>query len=216
MKRMVTITLALLMVVSSAVLAETVTVECIGTVEYNQVNSGVFADVSSGDAVYAGFTIDSNNYIDSPNYNVRSYIIDLESFRLDIGPVSDVQLVIPQPMDAVPYFVVRNDDPAADGFFCSTNPEWPFGNPMLDVPAQIDPYFGFHWEVGYTGDTIDSLDVLEAIGSYDYTGLTSFYTAIQDAWADAMGLEYVQMNIVMGSVATADATWSQVKALFRE
>jgi hypothetical protein len=215
MKKVLMIAVAMMLTVCSASFAEVVTVECIGTVEYNQVSSGVFGAVSSGDPVYAGFLLDSENYIDSPTYNVRAYPINLASFQLDIGPVSGVPLVIPQPGGATPYFVVRDNDPAADGFFLSSDPEWPYVNPMLDVPGQLDPYFGFHWEVGYTGDTLASLDILDAIGSYDYTGLTSYYTAIQDAWADAMGLMYVQINIKVGSVATENASWGQVKTLYR-
>ena len=115
---------------------------------------------------------------------------------------------------APPDFVLRDNDPGADGFFVANNPEWPTVFPSLDVPAQIDPYFNFHWEVGYTGDTLDSRDVLDAVGTYDYTGLTSFYTVIGDAWADAMGLEYVQMVISAESVATQQTSWSDVKSLF--
>ena len=215
MKRMTMIAVVLMVAVSGAAFADIVTVECFGTVEYNQINQGIFADVNSGDVVYAGFLVDSDNYIDSPTYNVRAFPIDLASFQLDIGSVSAVPLVIPQPDGATPYFVVRNDDPAADGFFLSSDPEWPFWNPMLDVPGQIDPYFGFHWEVGYNGDVLNSLDILDAVGTYTYDGLTSFYTAIQDAWADAMGLEYVQMKITIGSVTTENSTWGNLKNLYR-
>jgi hypothetical protein len=206
---------ALMVAVSSAALAVTVTVECIGEVEYNQVSSGIFGAVNPGDPVYAGFLIDSDNYIDSPNYNVRGYPIDLASFELDIGSVQGVPLVIPQPGGATPYFVIRNDDPGADGFFLSTNIDWPSGNPMVDVPGQIDPYFGFHWEVGYTGDTLSSLDVLDAVGTYTFDGLTSFYTGIQDAWIDAIGLIYGQTVITVGSVATENSTWGNLKTLYR-
>ncbi len=215
MKRMLLIAVALLVATSGSAIAEIVTVECMGTVEYNQINQGIFAEVNSGDVVYAGFLIDSDNYVDSSTYNVRGYPIDMASFELDIGPVGLVPLVIPQPGDAIPYFVVRNDDPAADGFFLSSDPEWPFVNPMLDVPGSIDPYFGFHWEVGYTGDTLDSLDILDAVGTYTYDGLTSFYTAIQDAWADPMGLEYVTITISTQTVATESSSWDNLKAIYR-
>ncbi|MEZ4386034.1 MAG: hypothetical protein R3D98_00365 [Candidatus Krumholzibacteriia bacterium] len=213
MKRLLMPALAVLILALPAA-AEIVRIDCIGSVEYNQISSGVFGPVSSGDAVMATFTVDSDDYVDSTNFGVRSYPIILESFELTIGSVGPVPLVIPQPDGQTSYFNLRNADPVADGFFVANNPEFPSSFPALDVPAQIDPYFGFHWEVGYTGDTLGSRDILDALGTYDYTGLTSFYTVIADAFADAMGLEYVSMVISTDSVATEAASWSGVKALF--
>jgi len=214
MQKVLLIALSLVLIAGGA-LAETVRVDCIGTVEYSQVNSGIFADVNPGDAVLATFTIDSDNYMDSTTYGVRSYPINLPTFEVTIGSAGPVLAVDPQPNGAIAYFNLRNDDPGADGFFLAGEPEWPFTNIMIDEEGALDPYFGFHWEVGYTGDTLDSRDVLDALGTYDYTGLTSFYTALQDSWADAMGLEYVQMDIYLEGVATEDASWGDVKALYR-
>ncbi len=182
--------------------------------ESNQVNSGPFGDVNSGDAVMASFLIDSDDFIDSVDYGVRSFPVDLASFELTIGSVGPIGLVIPQPDGQTTYFNLRESDPVSDGFFIANQTEWPNGFPSLNVPGGIDPYFNFHWEVGYTGDTLASRDILEAQGTYDYTGLTSFYTVIGDAWADAMGLEYVQMVISTDTVATEAASWSGVKSLF--
>ena len=53
------------------------------------------------------------------------------------------------------------------------------------------------------------------IGSYDYTGLTNFYTVIADAWADAMGLEFVQTIITTQTVATERTSLESLKALYR-
>jgi len=69
--------------------------------------------------------------------------------------------------------------------------------------------------VGYTGDTFSSLDILDGLGTYDYTGLTSFYTVIGDAWADAMGMEFVQTIISTGTVATEQSTMGSIKAIYR-
>jgi hypothetical protein len=201
---------------TSAAVAETVTIEFIGSVEYNQINQGIFAGVNSGDAVYASFNVDSENWADSPSgYGVRGYFVDLASFELTIGAVGPVALVNPQPNGETTYFNLRNDDPAADGFFIANDIDWDYVLPKLDVPGGIDPYFNFHWTVGYTGDTFSSLDILDALGTYDYTGLTSFYTVIGDAWADAMGLEFVQTIISTGTVATEPATMDGIKALYR-
>lgn len=208
--------MAALALTACGALAETVTIEFIGSVEYNQVNQGVFAEVNSGDAVYATFTVDSDNYEASPGgYGVRGYLVDVGSFQLTIGSVGPVALVNPQPNDETTYFSLRNDDPAADGFFIANEIDWDYNLPKLDVPGGIDPYFGFHWTVGYTGDTFSSLDILDALGSYDYTGLTSFYTVIADSWADAMGLEFMQTIISTGTVATDASTMSSIKAMYR-
>jgi len=212
MRSLLTMTLVLSLALPA--LAETVRIDCIGTVEYSQISSGVFAPVASGDDVLATFTVDSDDYIDSVSYGVRSFPIDLASFELTIGSVGPVALVMPQPDGLTTYFNLRNDDPGADGFFLANNPEWPSVFPSLDVPGGLDPYFNFHWEVGYTGDTLDSRDILLALGSYDYTGLTSFYTVIGDAWADPIGMEYVSMVISTESVATEQSSWTDVKSMF--
>ena len=215
MKILLMLTAALTLLACGA-MAETVTIEFIGSVEYNQINEGIFADVNSGDAVYAAFTVDSDVYEASPGgYGVRGYIVDVASFELTIGSVGPVALVNPQPNDETTYFSLRNDDPAVDGFFIANEIDWDYNLPKLDEPGGIDPYFTLHWTVGYTGDTFSSLDILDAVGSYDYTGLTNFYTVIADAWADAMGLEFVQTIISTGTVATDASTMSSIKAMYR-
>ncbi len=213
MKRFAIVAIAML-VAAVPVLAETVQIECYGEVEYNQVNNGEFAAVNSGDVVYATFTVDSDDFIDSMTYGVRSYPVNVASFELTIGSVGPIALVDPQPEGLTTYFNLRNDDPGADGFFIANQTEWPNGFPSINVPGQIDPWFNFHWEVGYEGTVLDSRDVLDAVGVYDFTGLTSFYTVIGDSWADAMGLIYDHMIISTSSVATRNSTLSDVKALF--
>ncbi len=215
MKIFAMLTVALILSASIA-FAETVTIECIGEVEYNQINQGIYADVNSGDAVLATFTVDSENWEPSPGgYGVRGYPINMDSFELTIGSVGPVGLVDPQPWDQTSYFCLRNADPVADGFYVANNIDSDYSLPRIDVPGGIDDYFAFHWSVGYTEDTFSSLDIMDAIGSYDYTGLTSFYTAIGDSWADAMGLIFIQTNITSGAVATEMTTMGAVKALYR-
>ncbi len=208
--------LATLTLMATVAMAEVVTIEFIGTVEYNQINQGVFAAVNSGDDVYATFTLDSETWEPSPGgYGVRGYPIDQASFQLTIGSAGPVALLNPQPDGEITYFNLRDADPVADGLFISNQLDWDNVLPKLEVPGGIDPYFGFHWSVGYTGDTFSSLDIMDAIGSYDYTGLTSFYTVIADAWADAMGLEFVQTIISVSTVATEETTMDAIKAMYR-
>jgi hypothetical protein len=196
--------------------ADPVSVEFIGVVEYNQINQGIFANVNPGDAVYASFNIDSATWEPSPGgYGVRGYPIDIASFELTIGSVGPVPLVNPQPNGETSYFNLRNDDPVADGYFIANQIDWDNILPKLDVPGGIDPYFTFIWSVGMTGDTFSSFDILDAVGSYGYDGLTSYYTAIKDAWADPMFIEFQQTIISFPSVPVEQESFGSVKALYR-
>jgi len=215
MKHLLVLITALTLLASVAV-AEIVSVEMVGEVEYSQVNQGIFADVNSGDAFYASFTLDSDVWEPSPGgYGVRGYPIDVASFDLTIGSVGPVHLVNPQPNGETTYFNLRNADPVADGFFIANQLDWDYNLPKLDVPGGIDDYFTLIWSIGYTEETFSSLDILDAVGSYDFAGLTSFYCAIKDAFADPIGLIPTVTVISAPSVAIEDVSFGSVKALFR-
>jgi hypothetical protein len=208
--------IAVLSLLASAACADIVSVEFIGTVEYNQINQGIFADVNSGDPVYASFTLDSEVWEPSPGgYGVRGYPIDVGSFELTIGSVGPVLLVNPQPNGETTYFNIRNADPVDDGYFIANDIDWDYNLPKLDVPGGIDPYFTFIWSVGMTEETFPSLDILDCLGSYGYDGLTSFYTAIKDAWADPLFIDFQQTIISSPSVAIENESFGSVKALYR-
>ena len=205
-----------LMLVASVSFADIVSVEMVGEVEYSQVQQGIFGDVNSGDAFYASFTLDSDVFVPSPGgYGVRGYPIDVASFDLTIGSVGPVHLVNPQPDGETTYFCIRNADPVADGFFIANNVDWDNPLPKLDVPGGIDPYFSFIWSIGRTEETFSSLDILDALGTYDFDGLTSFYCAIKDAWADPIGLVPTVTIISSPSVAVESVSFGSVKSLFR-
>lgn len=52
-----------------------------------------------------------------------------------------------------------------------------------------------HYDIGYGEFALDSLDILDALGTYDYTGLTRFYFNLVDCGFEAMGLLFEQMTI---------------------
>lgn len=196
--------------------ADTVSVEMIGEVEWNQVNQGILAGVNAGDPVYASFTLDSNVWVDSPSgYGIRAYPIDVGSFEMTIGSVGPILLVNPQPSDEVTYFHIRHADPVADGLMISNQLEWDYNLPKLDVAGGLDPYFSFIWSIGYTEETFPSLDIMQCLGSYDFTGLTSFYTGIKDSWADPIGMIPEVTIISSPSVAVENESFGSVKALYR-
>jgi hypothetical protein len=205
------VAIILAMLLSAApILAATVNVEIFGTVEYEQVNFGQFANVHPGDQIVVSFAVDSETYI-SGSFPTRAYAIDLASFTLDIGSVT-VGLQDPFPAGQTPYFVLRDNDPAVDGFFLSLGPDNPFALPLSE-PANFDDYFGAAFSVGYTGDSLGSLSILDAVGNYEYDGLTNFNFAIVDGPFDAIGCIFEQMVITSG-VATQGATMGGIKALF--
>lgn len=208
MKLVITILAVLL---AAPAMAETVNVEILGTVEFEQVNFGEFANVHPGDATLVSFAVDSETYI-SGSFPTRAYAIDPASFTLTIGSVT-AGLQNPFPAGQTPYFVLRDNDPAVDGFFVSLGPDNPFPLP-LDEPANIDDYFGLAFSVGYTGDTLGSLNILDAVGTYDYDGLTNYNFAVMDSWAEAIYFNFQQV-VISASVATEAATLGDIKALFR-
>ncbi len=189
---------ALAACVAGAAQATLVDVQIDCTVEYNQIAIGSLGDVIAGDSAVWTFQVDSDVYMDSPTYNTRGYNIIESGWQFAAGPAV---LGLQDPFPGTPYFVVRNDDPAADGFIFSDNTDWPADLPMDETGAIGQ--FASHFEVGYTGDTLSSLDIMDAAGTYDYTGLTSFYTVIMDGWAEPIGLEFVQMTITPSPASAA-------------
>ena len=189
-----TLLIAAAAIVAAPAMATTVDVVIDCTVEYNQVNFGPLANVNAGDSAIWSFQVDSNNYQNSANYPTRGYIIDENSFSLAIGSET---LGLQSPLAITPYFVLRNSDPVADGFMFSDNTDWPASLPS-DETGQLDQ-FGHHFEVGYSGtgagDVLSSLDILDAVGTYDYTGLTSFYTVLNDSFAEPVGLVFNSLTI---------------------
>jgi len=211
MKTMLMLFMIALLAAPTAI-AETYNVEIIGMVEFNLINDGPFAEVMSGDEVLIEFTLDSEAYLDSETYPTRGYVIDMMSYWLHMGAVT-VGLQEPYPDGMIPYFVLRNNDPAVDGFFISNGVDWPSSLPVNEMGG-IDPYFGSVFSVGYGEETLDSLEIADAVGTYDYDGLTNFYFGVIDGPVDVIGFEFTQLVISGGGVAVEAKSLSQVKSLF--
>lgn len=175
-----------------------VTVSVNGEVEFNGIrNSPIDRDhVFSGDPATFTFQVDSDNYVDSGIYPTRGYVIDPSSFTLTLGTVS-VGLENPYPPGQSPLFVIRNNDPAVDGFFLSSNVDvgYPEGLPT-EVPGILGQFYN-SFLVTYDGSTLSSLNVMDALGTYDYSGLTVFNWTIDDSayGPNAMGILFEQMTI---------------------
>ena len=181
----------------SPVAADLVTVEINGEVEFNGVGFGAFASVNAGDDARITFNLDTEDFLDSGVFPTRGYVIDQSSFMLTLGDVT-TGLQDPFPAGMTPYFVLRDNDPAVDGFFLATSPDVGFPNGVpVNVPGGIDPFFSSQFSVTYTGDTLNSLDIADAAGTYDFTGLTVFNFVVQDGPFKPIGMVFEDMTITV-------------------
>lgn len=168
-----------------------------GQVEFNQISNGPLGDVNPGDVVVLNFTVDPDDFVESKNFPTRGYVIDQSTFELTISN-SLIQLQNPFPKGRIPYLVIRNDDPQVDGFFVSTNFEAPNGVP-LDLPGQFGQ-FRNNFSVTFGGDSLPSLEIFDAEGGYDFSGLSAFNWTITDGGFDAMGIIFTFMQIASPDV----------------
>ena len=175
--------------------AQTYVVDILGEVEFNQITTGELGDVSAGESVAMSLLLDAMDFADSSNFPTRGYPILNDAFSLNLffENGNSVSLQNPFPAGSTPFFVIRNDDPAVDGFFISTSVDNPFGVP-LNQTGQFGQ-FSNDFMVTYTGDVLSSLSIEDAEGSYDFTGLSAFNWTINDGPFNAMGIEFNLMVI---------------------
>ena len=187
------LSLAAFALVPEAAHAQTLDVTVAGEIEFNLVTTGPIAQAPVGGAVSVTFQVDASDFVDSPNFPTRGYAIAPGTFALDLGPGS-VPLANPFPPGQTAYFVIRNNDPAVDGFFIATSVDFPIGVP-LNLQGGFGA-FGLDFSVTYTGDTLDSLDVTDAVGDYDFTGLTVFGFNVTDGPFEPVGMVFESLSIV--------------------
>ncbi len=179
--------------VANASLASTpVQVEITGTVEFNQITVGELEEVMDGAPVSLTFMVHATSFVESVNFPTRGYIIDANSFNLQIGGVS-VGLQNPFPVGQSPLFVIRDNDPAVDGFYISTDVDFPVGVPT-DETGLITQFMN-NFSVTYLMDPLPSLDILDALGTYDFTNISSFNWALDDGPFQAMFILFAQLEI---------------------
>ena len=181
------------LVTAGAAQAGIVPVTITGQVEYNQIPAGYpMHEVLPGETAVLSFNVDSNVFTNSPTYPTRGYPIDTTSFRLQFESTS-VGLQNPFPAGETPYFVIRHNDPQVDGFLVSTSYDWPVG-----VPTNATGYYGQYvneFHVTYKHGTLSSLNILDAAGTYNYSGLTVFNWAIQDGPFDPLYIDFTSLTI---------------------
>jgi len=194
--------------IGSTAVATIVQVDIVGSVDYGQLNFGSWAGKGPGTSAIATFQVDSNNYLDG-FYPTRGYVIIPGSFTLTIGGVS-AGMLDPYPLGEEPYFTLRNNDPVADGFLLNPHPDWYGDGPWTTEPGLIDSNFRMPFSAGYEGWVLDSLDIMDALGTYDFTDLTSFNWGLSDAGFQPVGLIFDYFSI---AAVPAPATVGALVAL---
>jgi hypothetical protein len=172
--------------------AEIVRVEVTGEWDFGMVRSGVLNGVNSGPASMT-FDVDSNVFTDSMSFPTRGYNIIEDSFVLTLDGIS-VGMPSPYPNGETPYFVLRDNDPAVDGFFLANNPNFPNGV-FIDNAGLIAPNLTTLFSATYGGGTLSSLNILDAVGTYTFAGLSSFNWGLEDAGNQFAGMIFDQFTI---------------------
>lgn len=151
--------------------AAIVNIEVRGTVDFNVIGGGMSV-VQPGNPVVMSFNVDSNNFVNSGSFPTRGYPIDLSSFSMTVAAVS-VPIVNPQPGGQTAYFVLRNNDPAVDGFLLSTSVDFPF--PVaVNIPGLAPVHDLDFLRTFNDGTPLTSLDILDAVGTYGLENLSVF------------------------------------------
>lgn len=165
-----------------------VTVE--GSVFFNGIGSPPLDGVSAGDSAVMSFQVDSAVFQNGAG-NTRGYEIIQSSFSLTFGGDISVGLLNPFPAGQTPYFTLADGIPVSDRFWVSTSPDSPGGVPLEQTPVNVDI------DLGYTGSTLSSLDIADAVGVYDFTGLTSFAYNLWQVFPDnvVLGVDFSSLTI---------------------
>ena len=210
MKKTIALSLALIATaLASTANALVVDVRITGSVEFNQINVAPLSAANPGDAASITFQLYTGAFVDSTNFPTRGYEIVAGSFTFTAGGAS-VGLADPLPPGTTPYFIIRNDDPAVDGFFLGTNVDG-FPNGVPSDSTGLFGQFAPNFSVTYGNDPLPSLDILDALGTYDFNGLTVFNFTVDDGPFNAMGLVFEQMTI--SAVPVPAAAWLMGAAL---
>lgn len=183
--------------------ANDILVQINGDVYSNQISSGVFSNVNAGESMTYSFELSSSTFVDG-TFPVRGYSIDLSTFSVSFSGGTVVQAQDPYPAGFEPIFVLRDNDPMVDGFFITDGSVDGFPAGIATDQAGVFGNFLATFNVSYLGDTLNSLDITDAVGTYDFTGLTVFGLGIDDGpFEDALSADFSSTTI---SIVPAPAT----------
>ena len=190
--RLAPLLLAALFFPAAAETGTVVKVTVHGTVVYNQIRQAPLDTVRSGHKVDVSFLLNSDDYVNGSNFPTRGYVIDLPSYQMAFK-TTKVRLQSPFPVGEAAYFVLRNNDPAVDGFLVSRSAETALG-----LPIQLAGSFGngtSDFLATYGGTKLASLDLLGALGTHDFTGMSVFGFRMEDGSRVPMEIDFEWMKI---------------------
>lgn len=173
---------------AGAAQAALVEVSVTGQVSFNRIGEPPLSGVQAGEGVEMSFMVDSDVFQDGVPGDTRGYNIIVDSFALSFTGGVSVGLL---PGGADSFFTLVDGFPVSDGFFVSTSPFSPGGAPLEQEPVNVN------LDLGYTGDTLSSLNILDALGVYDFDGLTRFGFNLWERFPENVGMEmeFAQMTI---------------------
>jgi len=182
--------------VAGAAHGAAVQIQVVGRVDFNTIIAGSLnrTDNPVGTPVTMSFLVDSDTYLNG-SFPTRGYVIDQSSFVLNVG-TTVVHTPSPYPAGSTPYFVIRNNDPAVDGFLLASHPDVAQPNGVwTDVPASFEPTFRALFSATYGGATLPSLDIMDALGAYSFNGLHVFNWGAEDASFQPIGFIFDYFTI---------------------
>ena len=198
------IAIAIAAAIAAPAAADGIHVEITGSVDYNVVQ-GSLAGIPSGAPVVMSFNLDSNNFLNSSTYPTRAYAMDIGSFDLNFGGVH-ITMDNPQPEKAPAYFVLRNNDPAVDGFFFSHGPDYDTGL-TVHIPGVATAHELEFKRTFDTDTTLHSLNILDAVGHYGFENMSSYLWTL-GVGAPGAEVMYESITISLISAVPEPATWA--------
>jgi len=183
---------ALLISIPLVVSARPVKVEIKGRVAYNVIK-GDLTNVKAGDPATMSFLIDSSVFADNPFHPTRGYTIKLESFAMNVGGVN-LPIVNPQP-DGTAFFVVRDNDPAVDGFFMSQG-DLSYPLPIAVKIPGLNPVHELVFSRTFSnGNVLPSLDVLRSLKKFGFEYMSSFQWTVGRFGTYGMEINYDSIQL---------------------
>jgi hypothetical protein len=199
----VTASVALAIQSAAPAFADNITIEATGQVLTNEIVSGEpLSLVNPGETATLTLQVESNNWNSFYPDLYRAYLAS----ALDLTFSGGVQIDL-LPGEAAYIAVADNLYFGGDSFWLSN---YFFAEPGKVQLAQ-QPYL-FDFQLGYDGATINSVNILDALGSYDADAADLSGFRVWDSYANnpanlLMNVEFEQMTITIGS---ADGTQIRV------
>lgn len=173
---------AAVLALSSLALGAGVRVTVTGSVESNAFpanGTNTFGGILAGSPVTLTLELDSAQFLDSPNLpgRTRGYVIQPGTMRLTAGTASATRLE-----NTPAYFVLRNNDPRVDGFFLSQGTDIDTEIPLQMIPANFGVQFSRTFNIDTPAptpdDSLTSLNILDALGSWQFNDISSYNFAV--------------------------------------